>query len=551
MTKKVWLATLATTLLVTSGCNDADFLTEVPRDFIGPENFFQNADDAIAALNGVYASFMTPAGYGADSYYGRDFYMMVEYPGEALTTRFGATHVRSQLDGFIYSPSSDQMFANVWGAAYRAIADANAVIVNVPGINNMSSTLRERVIAEARYLRATHYFNLIRLFAGSGAGAGVPLWLEEARPQGELERPRSPVGEVYAAIIADLEIAADALPDTYADLPGTNTGRATRGAANALLAKVHLQYALVHDAGASHLEASIDRARRVRDSGRYQLLPDFGRIFALDNEQNAEIIFSIQNIRVSGMGGRLAQHVAPQGSGLSGANTPGASFYAEWPFYRDWDDADTRKEATFLDAYDHPTHGWIEWSRPMPGLSNSQISQHLSNFGTPNGGPTPRKYIDPNAGTSAAEETDYILLRYADVLLMLAEAINEAQGPTAEAYTAVNMVRNRAGLSDLSGGLSQQAFREAVQIERRYELVLEGHTFFDMQRHWEWSKARVEAHMNMALPVAQGGQAINASPWNSSVPKNRTVPIPDHYRFFPVHPAVLSSNQALVQTPGW
>jgi hypothetical protein len=545
--KAGWAALACALLLALPACNDDAFLTETPLDFLGPENFFQNADDALAALNGVYASFITPAGYGADLYYGRDFYMMVEYPGEALTTRFGATHICSQLDGFIYGPSSDAMFANVWGAAYRAIADANAVITNVPRITNMDAALRERILGEARFLRAVHYFNLVRLFAGTGPGAGVPLWLEEARPQDDLARPRAPVAEVYAAIIADLEAAVAALPLNYVGVPGPNTGRATRGAANALLAKVHLQYALVHEGGTEgrnhHLQRAAEAAERVIQSGQYQLLPDFGRIFDLDNENNAEIIFAIQNIRVAGMGGRLAQHVAPQNSGLSGANVPQASFYAEWPFYRAWDDADRRKAATFLTEYVHPTHGLLTWRRP--GMTSSQLTQ----FGTPNGGPTPRKYMDPLAGTSAAEEPDYILLRYADVLLTRAEALNEL-GQVGEAAALTNQVRRRAGLGDLPA-MSQQQLREAIQIERRYEFVLEGHTFFDMQRHWEWSKARVEAHMNLALPVAQGGEALNASPWNSSVPKNRTVPIPDRYRFFPVHPAVLGSNRALTQTPGW
>jgi starch-binding outer membrane protein, SusD/RagB family len=550
MINKTGVAALATALLLTlPACDDSAYLTETPLDFFGPENFFQNADDAISAVNGVYASFVTPAGYGADLYYGRDFYMMTEFPGEALTTRFGATHIRSQLDGFTYGPSSDAMFANVWGAGYRAIADANSVIGNVPRIATMDANLRNRIVAEAQFLRAVHYFNLVRLYAGTGAGAGIPLWLEEARPTEELARPRSPVNEVYAAIIADLEAAAEALPLNYAGVPGNNTGRATSGAANALLAKVHLQFALVHEGGAEgrnpHLQRSVAAAQRVIASNRYQLLPDFARIFALDNENNAETIFAIQNIRVAGMGGRLAQHVAPQNSGLAGANVAQASFYAEWPFFREWSDQDRRKAATFVTEYVHPTHGPLTWRRP--GMTAAQQSQ----FGTPGGGPTPRKYMDPDALTSAAEEPDYILLRYADVLLTLAEAVNELGAPTGEAYAAVNAVRNRAGLADLPAGLSQQAFREAVQIERRYELVLEGHTFFDMQRHWEWSKARVERHMNMALPVAEGGEAINASPWGSSVPKNHTVPIPDRYRFFPIHPAVLGSNQALSQTPGW
>ena len=96
------------------------------------------------------------------------------------------------------------------------------------------------------------------------------------------------------------------------------------------------------------------------------------------------------------------------------------------------------------------------------------------------GGPFFRKYLDPRATTGAGDENDVILLRYGDVLLMLAETTNEVAGPTPEAYDAVNPVRRRAGLGDLPPGLSRGQFKDVVHLERWYELVLEGHTYFDM-----------------------------------------------------------------------
>jgi starch-binding outer membrane protein, SusD/RagB family len=539
--RNVAAALAALLLMGAAACTDDGFLSEVPEDFIGPENFFRNADDAVAAVNGVYASFNTPNGYGVDDYYGRNFYMLVDYPGESLTSRYGAAHDRGSLDAFNYTVEHPYL-PTVWGAAYSAIASANAVIANVPGIAGMEAGLRDRVVAEARFLRGLHYFNLVRLFGD------VPLRLEYVqRLEDALPRPRTPAAEVYAAIIADLEYAAGALPATYSGVAGNNTGRATSGAARALLAKVHLQQALVHGGGAASLTASVARSREVIGSGRYQLLPDFERVFAMDNENNAEIIFSIQNERIAGMGGRLAQHVAPIGSGLSGANNAGVSFYAEWPFYRDWSNADERKAGTFLTGYTHPQFGALTWSRSM---NNTQLQQ----YGTPGGGPSPRKYLDPQAGTGGAEEPDYILLRYADVLLMFAEALNELNGPTGEAFDAVDAVRARAGLGPLDRTLAQQGLREAIQLERRYELVLEGHTFFDMQRHWAWSKTRVEANISAGKPTTTpGGQNLNASPWGSSVPKVGTNAgvIGDKYRFYPIPSAAIATNPELVQTPGW
>jgi hypothetical protein len=539
MTHRTLSAALAALLLATAACTDDGFLSEVPEDFIGPENFFRNGDDAVAAINGVYASFNTPNGYGVDDYYGRNLYMLVDYPGEQLTSRFGATHDRGSLDNFNYTVEHPYL-PTVWGGAYSAIASANAVIANVPGIQGMDAALRDRIVAEARFLRALHYFNLVRLFGD------VPLRLEYVqRLEEALPRPRTPAAEVYAAIVADLEFAAGALPASYAGVGGANMGRATSGAARALLAKVHLQQALVHGGGNASLQKAKAEAQAVIAGGRYRLLDDYDRVFALNNENNAEIIFSIQNTRVAGMGGRLAQHVAPQGSGLSGANTPGASFYAEWPFFRDWSSADERKAGTWLLGYTHPTHGPLTWSRTM-------TSTQLNNFGTTGGGPTPRKYLDPQAGTGGAEETDYILLRHADVLLMLAEAENELSGPTPTAFDAVDAVRARAGLGGLDRTMSKEALRNAIQVERRYEFVLEGHTFFDMQRHWAWSKARVEANILAGRPVSAGGQNMNASPFGNSVPKaGPSILVADRYRFFPIPAAAIATNDLLVQSPGW
>ena len=546
MIKRYLTAGAAALVLALSACDNTDFLAEVPEDFVGPENFFRNADDALAAVNGVYAGFVSPLNCGSDDYYGRNLMMLVEYPGEAITSRFGATHERGGIDALNITVEHPYP-ATIWLCAYSAIGSANLVVSKVPGISSMDPALRDRVVAEARYLRATHYFTLVRLFGD------VPLRLEPVDPQGELAIARTPAAEVYRAIIDDLTFASEKLPVNYAGVAGPNVGRATRGAALALLAKVHLQYGAVHGGGATSFNAAAAAAKRVMDSGQYRLMPDFSTIFALNNEMNAEVVFAVQLTRVSGLGGRLAQHVAPQNSGLSGVQAGGASFYPEWPFYREWSTQDKRRAATVLTTYVHPTRGSLTWTRPMAGTT-AQITTFLRDvFGTQGGGPFFSKYLDPQATTGAGDENDIILIRYSDVLLTYAEALNEASGPTAEAYAAVNLVRTRAGLAPLAAGLSQGAFRDAVHLERRYEFVLEGHTYFDMQRHWEWSKARVERHMRLGLPVAEGGEGLNVAPWVNSVPKIGPSggKVGDKYRFFPVPSAARATNPLLTQIPGW
>lgn len=546
---RAWIAALL--LMALPACNDDEWLTETPEDFIQPETFFRNEADAVAALNSVYDTFIQfdPV-CGADDYYGRNLIMLAEYPTAEVTSRYGATHERGGIDALNIPGSTHPYLASTWLCAYSGIAHANLVIANVPKISdaNIRPMMRTRIEAEARFVRAVHYFTLARLFGG------VPLRLEPVTTLQNLQIPRNSAKEVYDAIIADLNFAAQNLPATYP--AATDVGRATSGAANALLAKVHLQYGAVHGGGAASFNASANAARQVRG---YQLLPDFSRIFlcasngsvgvtcALGNERNAEIIFAVQNTRVSGLGGRIGQHFAPIGGGLSGAHNGGISFYPEWPFYRDWPATDRRKAATFLTTYRHPTRGVLTWTRP--GMTSTQ----LNNFGTSGGGPVFTKYLDPEAATGSGDENDWILLRYADVLLMLAEAINLASGPTAEAYAAVNQVRNRAGLPNLTPGLSQQQFHNAIHLERRYELVMEGHGYFDYQRNWDWGKTRIEANMLAGLPVSQGGQGLNASPYNNSVAKAGVAGavVEEKYRFFPIPEQVRATNPLLEQNPGW
>jgi hypothetical protein len=144
---------------------------------------------------------------------------------------------------------------------------------------------------------------------------------------------------------------------------------------------------------------------------------------------------------------------------------------------------------------------------------------------------------------TGAEEPNYIVLRYAEVLLMIAEASNEVNGsPGAEAYTAVNQIRTRAGIPVMTPGLSHDLFRDSVFNERRWELSLEGpNGFFDSQRNWAWAKARIEASMS------------HAKSSTSKFPKANGGPIPDKYKLMPIPQRAIDLNPALAghQNPGW
>src|SRR5262249_29549529 len=181
-------------LAVALACNDKQFLTEQPFDFIGPTNFYRNSGDALAAINGVYADFINSTG---DNYYGRNFVMLVEHPTEMWTSRLSATNERMQPDVFAI-PVSHSYVQSIWASAYDAINRANSVLDHVPLIN-MDTTLRGRIVAEAKFLRATHYFNLVRMYGN------VPLKLHETAVLDSLNFPQAAPQAVYAQIEQDLK----------------------------------------------------------------------------------------------------------------------------------------------------------------------------------------------------------------------------------------------------------------------------------------------------------------------------------------------------------
>jgi hypothetical protein len=533
--------TLALPLLLAAGAAGCgDHLTEVPYSFVAPENFYRNADDALAALSGAYDAFQADVellGIDDTEYYGRHFWMLTDYPTETMTVRLGATNERTEPDIFRVHPAHNYIIG-VWQSAFHAVNRANAVIDNVPGIQNMDAALRDRVVAEARFLRAFHYFNLVRLFGD------VPLYLEETRSLTDIQRPRAPQAEVYAAIVADLEAAAGVLPVTYT---GRDVGRATRGAALALLAKAHLQHAAVAGGGQAAYARAEQAARAVIALNRYQLLPGYGDVFAAEN--NAEVVFDIQNVRAPGAGGHMCDQYAPRPlpvqSDFPWCDSQNPSFGVEWPFYYSYHANDTRRAATWLLTYTKKGNGGtVTWDSTQNAVN---AYGHFS--------PVPHKFMDKTPGSlDGAEEPNFILIRYADVLLTLAEAMNAVSGPSTDAYGFVNAVRRRANVPDLPAGLTQAQFRDAVFLERRYEFAGEGMGHFDSQRNWAWARVRIqefstpEARAFWNRPRPSGCSSCIAR--DSSVPKV-TLNLDDHHRFYPIPQEAIAVNPLLTQNAGY
>lgn len=523
MNRHIRAIALLTALTAGTACSD-EFITEVPSDFVRPENFYRNQNDALSALTSAYATFINlPSPLSVQQYVGRNLWMLVEYPTEVTTTRLSAANERSLMGTYHAQFSSSHAYLEgVWQAAYSGINRANTVIARVPEID-MDPTRRDQILAEAKFLRSLHYYWLAGLFGG------VPLKLEPTTSIEGAVLPRATAKATWEQIQKDLTEAAAVLPNSW---PAGDWGHATKGAALTLLGKAYLQAAATGATDVGDYAKAATAFRQVQALG-YSLDGNYGSLFDGSNERSPEIIWSIQNVRVSGAGGYLSQWFA---NFIPAFYQPGPQnqFQAERPFYDSYNATDIRKAATWNTSitYSGKTVAWA-WTSGI---------QAATQYGST--GPTPKKYLDLQAPANGAEAPDYPMLRYADVVLSLAEAINASSGPTSEAYGLVNQVRARAKIPNLTPGLVATAFKDSVFLERRYELAMEMHGVFDSRRNWPWAKSRVEANFAL-IPT------LNRSPFTSSVEKLDGRPILDKWRLYPIPAHACELNPELTQNPGW
>jgi len=524
MNKRLLTVALLGVAVTTAACNDK-FLTEVPSDFVSPANFYSNQGDAITAVNAAYATFIdlrSPLG-NAD-YLGRNAFMLINYPTEVVTSRLSASNERSLIGNYNTQFNSAHAYLETtWEAAYAGINRANSVIGRVPGVP-MDATRKGQIIGEAKFLRAVHYYILAGLFGG------VPLKLTETTTIGGPTDARATAAATWLQIEQDLSDAAAVLPVSW---PANDFGRATKGAALAMLGKAYLQAAATGAGTATDYQKADSVLRIVRTLG-YKLDPNYASLFDGSNEKSPEIIWSFQNIRAPGVGGYLAQWFAPNTSPAIFA--PGAQnqFQAERPFYDSYNPLDTRKAATWLTSFTN-NGATITWA----WTSGIQVATKYGSTG-----PVPRKFLDLGAPDAGAEGIDYPFLRYAEVMLNLAEAIDATAGPTPEAYSLIDSVRARSGVPGLTPGLDAAQFKDSLFLERRYELAVEFTGVFDNRRNWPWAKARVERYMDSL-------STRNKSPFTSSVEKFDARPIGDKWLLYPIPLHACELNPLLVQNPGW
>lgn len=331
----------------------------------------------------------------------------------------------------------------------------------------MDESLKTRLIAEARFLRANHYFNLVRTFGGVPIFDGLPA-------DRNYNIPRNTKEEVYDFILADLQFAKDNLPANYG---ATDIGRATLGAANGFIAKVNMYLGNWSQA----LAASNDVI-----GGGYSLLPNFNSVFRIENENSVESIFEIQASFIAGncdvSNSQYSQVQGVRGQYGWGFNVPTLALS------NSFEAGDLRRDATIIYRGETTPEGdFIALIGDNP-MYNQKSYVPSGQIGT----------------CSEGSEQNIRVLRFAEILLINAEAANEL-GDTAQALLSVNKVRVRAGLPELSG-LSQTQLRTAIWKERQSELAMENDRFLDL--------------------VRQGNAASVLGPLGFTAGRNELFPIP-------------------------
>ena len=451
-------------LFIAQGCQE--YLDEEPITQFNEEQVFSTESGVESAVNGLYASFASGAYHGS-AMHG----LIMPHSGKFWSSQ-GASEDATSLN----CSTSNTWLVRLWPQMYQAINQANIIIANLENSEEDFSN-KDFAIAQAYFIRAATYFDLVRLFGG------VPLKTVPSSVE-TLHTPRASVEEVYNLIIADFEKAEEMLPDFGEYL----MERPTKYAANAYLAKVYMTMASKPGADQSLWQMAYDEAIKVY--GKYALTPTFEGLFEVGNENTEESIFEIQYGPNGGI--RNADVIrfyipkesvlVPEEQVVFGRVRPNKETFDQ--HVNQYPD-DPRIASTFLfDSYEmyEDTDGDGE---------NEVVTQNIYPVKTNgNDGYTALyKYRDPNYnGTTTS--ANFIKLRYADVLLMLAEIENELNGPT-NAYTYVNEVLTRARqlpdgneASEPSNwsGMSQSEFRERIMEERQYELLGEGHSWFDARR---------------------------------------------------------------------
>ncbi len=512
---------LALLVVATTGCQE-DFLEKTPLDRGSVEGFFETEEDVTRALNGIYDVFQGSIWGGGFYWMHQNFDILTDNgvgccPWEQQYTTIAKGEHNSTTGGIINTK---------WDFGYEGIFRANSVLENIGNVE-MDETRRNAMIAEARFLRGLFYKELTTLFGD------VPLILNVLTREEGLEVSRAPKSEVLAAIYEDLDFA-----EANLDITPNNgdAGRPTKQSAIAVKTRLAM-YTFDYNRAITEARKIVNIASSNPDV--LGLVADYGEVFNPDNENNTEVLFDIQFVEgTQGEGNFMQVALAPGPEGAPGngwgsitpldnlANaykmTDGLSI-DESPLFNADEPYANRDPRMFGNLF---VPGVSTWRGETYDAALSGFSPFFA----------VRKWVDPDAligeNGCSCNETNLIIYRYADILMYLAEAINETSGPTQEAVDAFNAIRDRAGMPTIDAGVSQDELRTLIMEERHAEFAWEGTRYFDLIR---WGMAET-----MVPQATLFGEVRDARVFQA--PKHDLWPIPQKE---------IDQNPNLTQNPGY
>ncbi len=491
-----------------------NFLELNPETSVSEGTYWKTEKDLTAAVNSVYEVLHSDRTF--------DEFGMLDVFTDIAASRTVSPFNSMSIGTF---DSNHAIILARWQNCYEGIVRANDVLAHVDDMDEVEDDVKNERKGEALFLRAFYYFNLVYFFGDTPLLLNVPT-LDDAYIE------RTPVDDVITQMHLDLDDANNLLTQSPTDV-----GRATKGAALTLKAKIYMQE--------SQFEKAIPVLQQIMGLG-YSLYNDYSKLFLVEGENNAEVIFDVQFASGTGQsqGNKFNTYYGNKSLKAAGWSwfLPTKELIELYETKEDgladvdpmFDKKDPRMDmtvirpgATFVDKNDNVCN----YPAQVNNYSHAQTGIHC------------RKFViegsSPDADFSGYWDSpqNWIFFRYADVLLMYAEAVNEVDGPVSSVYDAINQVRQRSsvGMPVIEGGKTKEEMREIVHRERGVELALEGWRYFDLKR---WG---------LLKEVNNGFKVINIS--NGSTVVTRV--FNDYHNLWPIPLTEIDRNPNLDQNPGY